>query len=350
MSDKEGSSDKDTLIQLLRKGMSNINESITSFRELGSEEMGYMKLHESSRQKIERFSNEVEKLKESLEQLEGNLVEANFKILLEQEYSSQLHENISGLEKQLYNLREEEEKKVAQIKDFTTKIQKIQEEITQKESEIEKLDSKIKEKENTIQEQKIEISEKEKIIEELAENNAKLSIEYDYKKEQVNELTTSITEKEQQIEKQTSQLEDLTGNLHDLLKEIGEKEELIKDQNKQIDLQNEKLMGLSEVMNIKDDLIIKKDQDLEEAKQKLKLYIEKEEQLLQEITKEEKIVALYLSENNKKLSYRKLLELCEDKLDGLRLILKKMKEKGIIEYEGMMAGFSSEITLVRDIS
>ena len=153
-----------------------------------------------------------------------------------------------------------------------------------------------------------------------------------------------------EIEKQTNQLEELTENLHGLLKEIGEKEELIKDQNKQIDLQNEKLMGLSEVMNIKDDLIIKKDQDLEEVKQKLKQYVEKEEQLLQEITKEERMVALYLSENNKTLEYRKLLELCEDKLDGLRLILKKMKEKGIIEYDGMMPGHTSEIKLTRDIS
>ena len=109
-------------------------------------------------------------------------------------------------------------------------------------------------------------------------------------------------------------------------------------------------MGLSEVMNIKDELIIKKDQALENVKQKLKTYIEQEEQLLQEVTKEERIVALYLSENDKKLDYRKLLELCEDKLDGLRLILNKMKEKGIIDYEGMMAGFSSKIFLKRDIS
>ena len=182
MSNRDENSKKDSLLDLLRAGMSNINESISSFSELGSEEMGYMKLHESSRKKIEIFSQEIEKLKESLGLLQLNLEEANFKILLEQEYSSQLHENIEGLEELLYSLKEEEEKKVLQINDLTAQIEKIQEDKSKKELEIVNLDTDIKHKEITIQEQKLEISDKEKIIEQLADNNAKLSIEFDFKR------------------------------------------------------------------------------------------------------------------------------------------------------------------------
>jgi oligoendopeptidase F len=142
----------------------------------------------------------------------------------------------------------------------------------------------------------------------------------------------------------------LASQLHDLLDEITEKEEFIEDQNQHISLLDDKLDGFSELISLKDDLIIKKDQDLEEAKEKLNTYIAKEEKILQEISTEEKFVSLTLSENNKKMGYRQLLSKCEDKFDGLRLVLKKMKEKGIVEYDGILPGFSSEIELLRDVS
>ncbi len=33
----------------------------------------------------------------------------------------------------------------------------------------------------------------------------------------------------------------------------------------------------------------------------------------------------------------------------MRLILKKLKEKGIVDYEGTIAGLSEEITLIKEV-
>ena len=45
------------------------------------------------------------------------------------------------------------------------------------------------------------------------------------------------------------------------------------------------------------------------------------------------------------MSYKTLQTACEDKFEGLRLILKKLKEAGIVNFEGIIPTFSSEITL-----
>ncbi len=68
-----------------------------------------------------------------------------------------------------------------------------------------------------------------------------------------------------------------------------------------------------------------------------------------ELTEEEKFIVEKLKEKDGKLNYKELQILCEDQFEGVRLILKKLKEKGIVEYEGMIPGFSAEIELIREI-
>ena len=69
---------------------------------------------------------------------------------------------------------------------------------------------------------------------------------------------------------------------------------------------------------------------------------------MSELTEEENFIITKLKENGGKLNYKELQTLCQDEFEGVRLILKKLKEKGIVEYEGMIPGFSAEIELLRD--
>ena len=70
---------------------------------------------------------------------------------------------------------------------------------------------------------------------------------------------------------------------------------------------------------------------------------------MSELTHEEKFIIEKLKENEGKLNYKELQTLCQDEFEGVRLILKKLKEKGIVEYEGMIPGFSAEIELMKEI-
>ena len=70
---------------------------------------------------------------------------------------------------------------------------------------------------------------------------------------------------------------------------------------------------------------------------------------MSEITDEEKFIVERLKEKGGKLNYKELQNLCEDKFEGVRLILKKLKENGIVDYEGMIPGFSAEIKLIKDL-
>lgn len=69
---------------------------------------------------------------------------------------------------------------------------------------------------------------------------------------------------------------------------------------------------------------------------------------MSELTEEENFIITKLKENDGKLNYKELQTLCQDEFEGVRLILKKLKEKGFVEYEGMIPGFSAEIELIRD--
>lgn len=64
-----------------------------------------------------------------------------------------------------------------------------------------------------------------------------------------------------------------------------------------------------------------------------------------ELSDEEKFIKSILKKNNGELSYKKLQEECANEFEGVRLILKKMKEKEIVDFDGMIPGFSAIITL-----
>ncbi|MFX0060463.1 MAG: hypothetical protein ACFE8J_19365 [Candidatus Heimdallarchaeota archaeon] len=68
-----------------------------------------------------------------------------------------------------------------------------------------------------------------------------------------------------------------------------------------------------------------------------------------ELTEEENFILEKLKEKGGRLNYKELQILCEDQFEGVRLILKKLKEKGFVDYEGMIPGFSAEIELIREI-
>jgi hypothetical protein len=70
---------------------------------------------------------------------------------------------------------------------------------------------------------------------------------------------------------------------------------------------------------------------------------------MSELSHEEKFIIEKLKEKGRKLNYKDLQTLCQDEFEGVRLILKKLKEKGFVDYEGMIPGFSAEIELVRDV-
>ena len=68
-----------------------------------------------------------------------------------------------------------------------------------------------------------------------------------------------------------------------------------------------------------------------------------------DLTEEENFILEKLKEKGGRLNYKELQILCEDQFEGVRLILKKLKEKGFVDYEGMIPGFSAEIELIREI-
>ena len=51
-------------------------------------------------------------------------------------------------------------------------------------------------------------------------------------------------------------------------------------------------------------------------------------------------------ENGKSIAYKKLQDICADEFEGVRLILKKLKGKNLVDFDGMIPGFSSVITLI----
>jgi len=67
------------------------------------------------------------------------------------------------------------------------------------------------------------------------------------------------------------------------------------------------------------------------------------------LSKEEKFIYEKLKENGNSINYKHLQDLCADEFEGVRLILKAMKEKGIVDFEGTIPGFSSEISLIKQI-
>ena len=64
-----------------------------------------------------------------------------------------------------------------------------------------------------------------------------------------------------------------------------------------------------------------------------------------ELSIEEEFIIKKLEENGGRLNYKDLQTLCQDEFEGVRLILKKLKNKQIVIYEGVIPGYSAEIKL-----
>ena len=54
-----------------------------------------------------------------------------------------------------------------------------------------------------------------------------------------------------------------------------------------------------------------------------------------------------LKEHGGELDYKTLNETLADKFEGVRLRLKTMKEKGIVDFEGIIPSFNSTIKLTK---
>lgn len=67
--------------------------------------------------------------------------------------------------------------------------------------------------------------------------------------------------------------------------------------------------------------------------------------MAEQLTPDEEFIIKTLKENDGKMNYKELQSLAEDKFEGLRLILKKMKEKAIVDYDGVLPGYASDILL-----
>ena len=68
---------------------------------------------------------------------------------------------------------------------------------------------------------------------------------------------------------------------------------------------------------------------------------------MSELSIEEEFIVKKLEEHGGKLNYKELQTLCQEEFEGVRLILKKLKEKEIVSYEGIIPGYSAEIELKR---
>jgi hypothetical protein len=63
---------------------------------------------------------------------------------------------------------------------------------------------------------------------------------------------------------------------------------------------------------------------------------------------EYKEIIRVLKEHKGELDYKTLNEILADKFEGTRLRLKTMKEKGLVEFEGIVPSFDSKIRLTDD--
>ncbi len=52
-------------------------------------------------------------------------------------------------------------------------------------------------------------------------------------------------------------------------------------------------------------------------------------------------------EDGKSIPYKKLQDLCADEFEGVRLLLKRMKSEGTLDFPGMMPMFTDDIVLLK---
>ncbi|MHA1729362.1 MAG: hypothetical protein ACTSWY_11600 [Promethearchaeota archaeon] len=71
--------------------------------------------------------------------------------------------------------------------------------------------------------------------------------------------------------------------------------------------------------------------------------------MMLDLNERERFVVSLLTTNNDQMNYKERQTACDNKFEGVRLILKKLKEKGYITFDGVIPGFSSVIQLNKRI-
>ncbi len=64
-----------------------------------------------------------------------------------------------------------------------------------------------------------------------------------------------------------------------------------------------------------------------------------------DLSHEEQFILNTLKTQGGAMNYKKLQDTCANEFEGVRLILKKLKEKKLVDYEGIIPGFSAQIKL-----
>ncbi len=68
---------------------------------------------------------------------------------------------------------------------------------------------------------------------------------------------------------------------------------------------------------------------------------------MSELTADEKFLLQTLKDNASKIGYKELNNICSEKFEGVRLILKKLKGLGYVSYDGVIPMFHSVIELIK---
>ena len=66
------------------------------------------------------------------------------------------------------------------------------------------------------------------------------------------------------------------------------------------------------------------------------------------LSEEEQFILDAIKQHGEKgtsIGYKALQNVCADEFEGVRLILKKLKDKGLVQFDGMIPGFSAIISL-----
>lgn len=66
---------------------------------------------------------------------------------------------------------------------------------------------------------------------------------------------------------------------------------------------------------------------------------------MSELSEDEKFLLNTIKKNGNKMGYKELNEICSEKFEGVRLILKKLKGMGYVDFDGVVPSFSAEIEL-----
>ena len=68
-----------------------------------------------------------------------------------------------------------------------------------------------------------------------------------------------------------------------------------------------------------------------------------------ELNENDKFLLKTLQDNGGKMNYKELNKICGEHFEGVRLILKKLKERGYVLYDGMIPSFDSVIEQKKNI-